>query len=779
MKKAPKQPATARDTLFSYLFGSDDVAGKKIVDLFAGGGGVSLGVEMALGRSPDVAINHNEEAIAMHQINHPNTRHYRTDVYEVDPHEAVGDHPVALLWMSPDCRHHSPAQGGMPIDQKIRSLAWVGLKWAGKVQPDVIVLENVPAFTSWGRLVAQRGFVGPDGKKLKDVPWPNKPKRRGKACRRFMRGMPAQRPPRGPVLYDEQGRQHRVADKRPRYAGKSFQRFVSELRRLGYVVDWRELRADAYGVPTIRERFFLVARRDGKPIRWPAPTNGEGLAPVRTAAECIDWEVPTRTIFEQHSGRRTDLAEKTLQRVAMGLDRYVLGAAQPFLVQTNHGGHNSRQQSVHQPSITVTGSHGTGVVTPYLAPMTFQNAAVSVAQPAQTVTTQGNRHVLVEGHLAPYLAHRYGERDGQAPRCGTVEAPLPTVTTGANGARMAVAHITHYRTGQVGAEPTRPLGTICAGGGAARPGASSTFGMVAAHLVRHYGGGHDPKYASLPLDGPAGTVTTSDHHGLVAASLVQYNGTATAQAVGKPAQTITSVERFGLMTATLLRIDNQRWCTTGAYDVQGGLPTITTKNGHALMTAHLMSYYGDKSLEGDARGSGLDTPVATIPTGNRHALMTAHVLRQFGSSDARPVNAPLGSLTTYAIKDGIITTSLSLPGLDAATLEGARRVYAFLEQYCPKALEKVPEEDRAQRLVTLMIEGEKYVVWDIGMRMLEPRELYRCQGFPDTYIIDFSVKGRALSKASQVRMCGNSVPPPLVSAIIGAQFGQEMQEAAD
>ncbi|KQR37792.1 DNA cytosine methyltransferase [Deinococcus sp. Leaf326] len=172
----PRQPRTrrpappSRETLFSYLLGSDDIAGKKIVDLFAGGGGVSMGIEQALGRSPDVAINHDEEAIAMHQANHPNTRHYRSDVFEVDPHEAVGDNAVALLWLSPDCRHHSPAKGGAPIDQKIRSLAWVGLKWAGKVRPDVIVLENVPAFVTWGRLIARRGIIGANGKKIKQLP---------------------------------------------------------------------------------------------------------------------------------------------------------------------------------------------------------------------------------------------------------------------------------------------------------------------------------------------------------------------------------------------------------------------------------------------------------------------------------------------------------------------------------------------------------------------------------------------------------------------------------
>ncbi|MVN88316.1 hypothetical protein GO986_16340 [Deinococcus sp. HMF7620] len=740
MKKTPKTPS-ARDTLFSYLLGSDDIAGKKIVDLFAGGGGVSLGIELALGRSPDVAINHDEEAIAMHQHNHPNTRHYQSDIFEVDPKEAVGDAEVALLWLSPDCKHHSRAKGGRPLDQKIRSLAWVGQKWAGKVRPDVIVLENVPDFQHWGRLVAQRGVteVQPDGKVKKiQAPWPNKPKRRGKQCRRFKRGMAKQQRPRGPIMTDADGHTLLVADKRPRYRGRTFRHFVRGLEQLGYVVEYRTLRADEYGVPTIRERFFLVARRDGKAISWPEPTHGQGRLPVKTAASCIDWSIPTRTIFEQHARRRKDLEPKTLTRVAMGVNKFVLGAQTPFLVQCNHGGHNSRQQPVTQPSITVTAAHGTGVVTPFLAPMTFDNRAEAVTGPLSTITTQGNRHLLV----APLLAPRYGERDGQAPRCGTVDAPLPTVTTGANGARLAVAHITKFVTGAVGNPADAPIGTICAGGQTERPGASSVFGVVAAHIVRHNGGGLKPEHAGYAADEPARTILAQGGpQALVSAALVQYNAANDAQSLAEPCR------------------------------------TVSTRDRYALMTAHLSTYYGDKSAEGDGRGQGLDAPAATVTTGNRHALTTVHVLRQFGTSDARPVDAPLGSLTS-CVKDGVISTHL-VAGLDEETWRGARRVYAFLAEFCPKALEKVLAEDRAQGLVTLVVGGEKYVIWDIGMRMLEPRELYRCQGFPDTYSIDFSIKGTPLSKASQVRMCGNSVPPPLVAAIVGAQFSEALREAAD
>ncbi|ULH17421.1 DNA cytosine methyltransferase (plasmid) [Deinococcus sp. KNUC1210] len=805
--------------LFSYLFGDADLAGKKIVDLFAGGGGVSLGIEQALGRSPDVAINHDEEAIAMHQANHPYTTHFRSDIFEVDPVEATGGCPVALLWLSPDCKHHSRAKGGRPLDQNIRSLAWVGMKWAGKVKPDVIILENVPDFVHWGRLVADRGVMElqPDTvqngkvekgkwKKVK-LPWPNKPKRNSKATyRRWKKGMPAQKPPRGPVLRDQDGATLLVADKSPRYRGRIFRQYVKQLKALGYTVEYGTLRADQFGVPTIRERFFLIARRDGKAIHWPQPTHGEGLLPVRTAAECIDWSIPTRTIFEQHARRRADLKPNTLRRIAKGMDKFVLGERRPFLVtcnhageqfrgqgldepmrtitsasdahgvvnpymvQTAHGGHNIRQRDAQQPLGTVTANDKPSVVTPFFAPMSFDNHAAPVTDPLQVITTQGNKNTLI----TPYLAPRYGEAEGQAPRCGTVEAPLPTITTGANGARLVAAHVTKYRQHSVGSSVDAPLDTICAGGNTDHPGGSSIYGVVAAHLTKHYGGGNKDEHASIGLNGPAGTITTADHHALVAASLVQYNGTADAQALDKPSQTMSTVERFG------------------------------------LATAYLTTYYGDKKVTGDVRGADLRFPIRTIPTGNRHGMVTAfiaqhqgqsdarpaseplsgltsgavhhavvaaHVLRQFGSNDGRSLVEPLGSQTAV-LKDGLVTTHL-LPVLTPELLSGAHRVYRCMAEFCPEALAKVPAEDLAQELITLVIDGEKFVIYDIGMRMLEPRELYRCQGFPDSYLIDFSVKGKPLPKNAQVRMCGNSVPPGLVSAIVGAQFAQPMREAAD
>ena len=660
-----KRPPHHHDTLFSYLLGGPDLAGKKIVDLFAGGGGVSAGIEAALGRSPDVAINHDEEAIAMHQVNHPMTRHYRTDVFEVDPHEAVGDAPVALLWLSPDCKHHSPAKGGKPLDQRIRSLAWVAHKWAGKKQPDVIVLENVPAFQNWGRLVAQRGKVDAENKKVTQL-WPNKPKRQGKGCRRWKRGMAKQRPPRGPVMYSESGQQLKVADKRPRYQGRTFRAFVQGLERLGYVVEYRTLVAADYGVPTIRERFFLIARRDGRRIVWPEPTHAPAddprvlrgeLLPWVPASACIDWGLPIPSVFPAPGGRAKALKPKSLRRIALGVRKFVLNNPRPFLVQLAHGGHDSRQIGTEHPAWTITGGEGVGVVQPCIVPMNADNPACSAEEPLRTVTT-GNRFYLTPAFVTSY----YGEKGMADGRGQTLEQPLATVRTG------------------------------------------NCHGVVACHITQYNSGGLAPEHASYGLDRPVRTVTAQGgRQFLTAAALVQYNGTATGQDAQRPIPTLSTVERFG--------------------------------------------------------------------------VMTAHMLRNFGSSDARPADAPLASQTAV-VKDGVVVGHLG-PALSAHQSAQASKVYGLLREHCPEALTHLSPEDHARQLVTLTLQGEKFVLWDIGMRMLTPRELYRCQGFDDRYVIDFSVKGRPLSKDSQTRMCGNSVPPRMVSALIGAQFSQPMSEAAD
>jgi DNA (cytosine-5)-methyltransferase 1 len=420
-----------------------------IVDNFAGGGGASLGIEWALGRSPDIAVNHDPEALAMHAANHPETRHYCESVWDVDPRFVTNGRPVGLAWFSPDCTFHSKARGGQPFldrnkARRRRGLAWIVIRWAKAVRPRIIFLENVEEFEAWGPLLDD-----------------------GTPC--------------------------------PLRRGDTFRRWVAQLRNLGYAVEWRQLRACDYGAPTTRKRLFLVARCDGQPIAWPEPTHGPGRLPYRTAAECISWELPCPSIF----GRKRPLAEKTLARIARGLRRYVIDAAEPFIVPVTHQG-DLRTYGIHEPMRTVTGA-------------------------------KRGEHALVSPTL---IQQSWGERQGQAPRALDIH---------------------------------KPLGTIVAGG--------IKHALVSAFLLKYYGADQDPR-------------------------------------IEQPLHTITTKHRFGLVT----------------------------------------------------------------------------------------------------------------------------------------------------------VHGTDYVIADLGMRMLVPRELFRAQSFPDTYQIDVGPDGEALSKTAQVRMCGNSVPPVMARVLVAANY---------
>lgn len=481
-----------------------------IIDLFAGGGGASTGIEAALGRAVDIAVNHDPDAIQQHEANHPDTLHLTEDVFRVDPVMVTGNQPVGLLHASPDCTHHSKAKGGKPVSSKRRGLAWVTIRWLRRVRPRVMTLENVEEFADWGPLVKKTDEAGnvvsfPDGKPQL-VPCPVR-------------------------------------------KGEEFRKFVDQIRRQGYQVEWRILRACDFGAPTIRRRLYLVARRDGLPIVWPKPTHGDPdsrevkrgkLLPWRSAAECIDWSLPAPSIFT----RRKPLAPKTLDRIAKGVVRFVLEAPEPFILTIDH--------------------------------QSSPNGVQDISQPLSTITAKA-RHCL-----------------------------------------------------------------------------------VAAFLAKHYGG-----VTGIDIRQPTGTVTTVDHHALVAAHLLNLKGSdRRARAMDAPA------------------------------------PTICAGGTHAALVSALMApYYGS--------GSG---------------------------TTGRDLRDPAPTVTT---------------------------------------------KDRLQ-LVTVQINGETYVLEDIGMRMLQPRELYRAQGFPDTYIIDRGADGRPFSKEAQVRMCGNSVCPPVMEAIVRANFSHErrMETAA-
>lgn len=509
------------------------INGELIVDNFAGGGGASTGIELATGYSVDIAINHDPEAIKMHKANHPNTKHYCENVWAVDPVKACDGHPVGLAWFSPDCKHFSKAKGGKPKDKNIRGLAWVALRWAGLIRPRVIMLENVEEFKTWGPL---------------------------------------------------NRRHHPIKAKQ----GKTFEKFAQQLTDMGYVVEFKELIAADYGAPTMRKRFFMIARCDGKPIVWPKPTHAPAdseevkkglLKPYVGAYTQLDFSLPCPSIFDtseeikEKYGIRAvrPLAQKTMDRIARGLKKFVLDNPEPFIIQCNHGGER-RPNDIREPMPTITGKHGYGIVEPTLAPIidkayggNYQGSGSNVNEPIDTITTVDHNRLVVPTLIQYHSETAQGEVRGQ-----TIKDPIMTVD------------------------------------------GSNRYGLVASFLSKFYksGIGQDERE-------PLHTITTSaGHFGEVRAFLIKYYGQGVGQDIEEPLDTVTSRDRFGLVT----------------------------------------------------------------------------------------------------------------------------------------------------------IKGVDYQIVDIGLRMLEPRELYGCQGFPDDYIIDHDYTGKTYPRSEQVRRCGNAVCPPIPAALVRANL---------
>ncbi|RVN83456.1 DNA cytosine methyltransferase [Sinorhizobium meliloti] len=398
-----------------------------IVDSFAGGGGASTGIEMALGRSPDVAINHNRAALAMHAANHPETIHLDSNIWDVSPSSVCRGRRVGLLWASPDCKHFSKAKGGKPLDRNIRDLAWVVVRWAEEVKPDVILLENVEEFQTWGPVYEDGTII-------------------------------------------------------PQLKGQTFQEWVRRLKRAGYKVQWRELRACDYGAPTIRKRLFVVARRDGNPIVWPQPTNGNPSDPAviagrkkpwRTAAEIIDWSLPCPSIFDTAAEikakygvrAKRPLAENTLRRIAMGVKRYVIDAQEPFFVTAaQHGG-----------------SMRSG-----LSPV-------------------GSKHALVAAFLAQFNNDK--RRAGGLNPGRAASEPLSTLTVRGTQQQVVACHLMNMKGSDRHAQDIRePVLTICA--------STTHAALVSAFMVKYYGSaiGH-------PVDEPLHTITVEDREALVTVTI--------------------------------------------------------------------------------------------------------------------------------------------------------------------------------------------------------------------------------------------------------------------
>lgn len=573
------------------------INGELIVDNFAGGGGASTGIELATGYSVDIAINHDPEAIKMHKANHPNTKHYCENVWAVDPVKACKEHPVGLAWFSPDCKHFSKAKGGKPKDKNIRGLAWVALRWAGLVRPRVIMLENVEEFKTWGPL---------------------------------------------------NRRHHPIKSKQ----GRTFEKFVQQLTDLGYEVQFKELVAADYGAPTMRKRFFMIARCDGKPIIWPEPTHAPAdseevkkglLKPYVGAYTQLDFSLPCPSIFDtseeikEKYGIRAvrPLAQKTMDRIARGLKKFVLENPEPFIIQCNHGGER-RPNDIREPMPTITGKHGYGIVEPYMVQCKYNNEAQDIQKPIGTLTTVGS-HLLVEPKLAPYMGTNTTNHPG-----GHCKDPIHTITTGNQQCLISPTLIQYHsetsKDGVRGQTIEDPIMTV---------DSSNRYGLVTSFLHKYYDGGY--KGAGETVENPLPTVTAWDHNSVVTANLIQMNN----HCDGK--------------------------------DIRQPLPTITAGDGHfGEVRAFLIKYYGD------ATGQDIEKPLDTVTTKDRFGLVT--------------------------------------------------------------------------------IEGVNYQIVDIGLRMLEPRELYGCQGFPDDYIIDHDYTGKTYPRSEQVRRCGNAVCPPIPAALVKANL---------
>jgi DNA (cytosine-5)-methyltransferase 1 len=478
-----------------------------IVDNFAGGGGASTGIELALRRQVDVAVNHDPEAVAMHAANHPGTRHLCQSVWAVDPLEAVtfandnGEmkpRPVRLAWFSPDCKHFSKAKGGKPVEKNIRDLAWVVHHWIDRLgpalRPAIIMLENVEEFRTWGPLGAD-----------------------GRPC--------------------------------PAGKGKTFDQWVAKLRRAGYRVEWREMRACDYGAPTSRKRLFLIARCDGQKIVWPKPTHGKPDAPAvrsgkllawRTAAEIIDWSIPCPSIFT----RARPLKEATCRRIAAGIMRYVINAPHPFIVPVCNGNWGAdRAYAGSEPLRTITTAKGGefAVVTPYFAPLTHQGGPDRVygpKQPLPTVTGANRGEIAL---IAPTMVQTgYGEREGQAPRALDLGKPLGTIVAGATKHALVAAFMAQHNGGAIGREAAAPLSTIVH--------RATQQQLVASHIVKLRNNQTAQSHGE-----PIGTLTSGGgHYGEVRAFLVKYYGNEQdGHGLAAPLGAVTTKDRFGLVIVTI------------------------------------------------------------------------------------------------------------------------------------------------------------------------------------------------------------------------------------
>lgn len=468
------------------IFAQETMTGEIIVDNFAGGGGASTGIEIATGRAVAIAINHDPAAILMHKTNHPYTEHFQASVWDIDPVAVCRGRRVGLAWFSPDCKHFSKAKGAALVDRKIRGLAWITLRWAAKVRPRVIILENVEEFQTWG------------------------PVRKGKPVKKL--------------------------------AGTTFRKFIDQLTELGYTVEYRELIAADYGAPTSRKRFYMIARCDGKPIVWPKPTHSktgaDGLPKWRSAAEIIDWSLPCPSVFASKAeimdryGLKAvrPLAKNTMRRIIRGVDKFTIRSGKPFIVPTGYGERKGQAPRVHDmdaPFPTVVGTGKENLCKPLLAPVTVTNTSNSVGatvgEPMNTVRTGGGGGQML---VTPFLAECNHSGGGHVAPVTDAHKTITAKHTGGIVAPSLIQYHTeqteHVRASGFGA----PINTV---------DVSNRYGLTCANLVEYYTGGRP-----LDVNDPMHTVTSHDREAVVAAHVVKFKGDNLGHGADEPMQTVTT-----------------------------------------------------------------------------------------------------------------------------------------------------------------------------------------------------------------------------------------------
>ena len=592
-----------------------------VVDFFCGGGGAGTGLEMGLGRTVNVAKNHSPQAISMHTMNHPGAKHFTTDVFEGDPDTECGGKAVGWFHMSPDCTHHSQAAGGQPRKREIRNLSWIGLKWAGMKRPRVISLENVKQILQWGRLIAKRDKATGRVVTLDQVPHPTK---KGKTTNRV--AAPGEQVP--------VSNQFLVPD--PKQRGRTWRRFVALLEGMGYVVEWKVIKACDFGAPTSRERLFMIARCDGRPVVWPEPTHAKnpvkGQQKWKTAADCIDFTDLGKSIF----GRKKDLADATLRRVAKGMKKFVIDSPAPFIVPiANWSGESVQSAGERLRTITSYPKGGAfSVVSPVIAPATHHGSdrINDPLEPLPTVTCANRGELTL---ISPTLIQSgYGERPGQEPRVPGVDQPLGTVVAGGVKHALASACIVQAGHGEgSGATKRRshgvndicgPVGTVTASGGGQ---SISTAVMIQAN------GGFNTVHAKDIRD-PMTTVTnTGSQQQLATAHLVHMRGNCDARDANEPLHTISAGgQHHGLVGAFMERafggsvgqgLDDPAPTITAGGGGKSSLVSLTLSPEHEAgalrVAAFLISYYGTENV------SACDAPAPTITTKDRLALVTVMV----------------------------------------------------------------------------------------------------------------------------------------------------------